>query len=330
MAKKRQGRNSPKRSKTEEAVALEQLSPEEVPERLRPEFYFDFEAHPFTHSGLFQWEGVNSVVTALGATNKYASDWLSRELPPRAKVARLFEDNFPEPCQAVGHFLIVLEPGAVCRPAQIIGSPRTERAPHVLHLAQGARLVGASVFLEDGDIFIGEGTTVERGVGIKGPAIIGKDCEVRQGAYLRGDTIMGDRATLRGELKNTVLMDEANFPHPSYLGDSIVGYRTHFGNQATSANLGIFAGLYERADRPNLVMELDGARYDLGRSKVGVIMGDYSQVGCNSVADPATFLGPYTIVYSLTRIVKGFYGPREVLKNKPLEKGVIERAPLRL
>jgi len=222
----------------------------------------------------------------------------------------------------------VLEPGAVCRPGQIIGPARVERAPHVLHVAQGATLVGSTVFLEDGDIFIGEGTTVEPGVGLKGPIIIGRDCEVRQGAYLRGDVIVGDGAVLRGELKNVVLMDEANFPHPSYLGDSIVGYRTHFGNQATSANLGIFAGLYERAERPNLVAELEGVRYDLGRSKVGIIMGDYSQVGCNAVADPGTFLGPYTIVYSLTRIVKGFYGPREVLKNKPLEKGVIERTPL--
>ena len=207
MVKKSEERGSSKRSKTKQAVALEQLAPEEVPEQLRPEFYFDFQARPFAHAGLFQWEGVNSVVTALGAIGNYASDWLSRELPPRAKVAHLFEDNFPKPCQAVGHFLIVLEPGALCRPAQIVGSLETERPPHVLHLAQGARLVGVSVFLEEGDIFIGEGTTVEPGVGIKGPAIIGKDCEVRQGAYLRGDVIVGERATIRGELKNVVLMD---------------------------------------------------------------------------------------------------------------------------
>lgn len=312
----------------QEVVALAQVPLQDVPERFRPGFYFDFEAYPFAHAGLFQCEGVNSVVTALDAIGKYTCDWLSRELPARAGGASVFEDDLPECCQAVGRFRVVLEPGAVCQPAQIIGS--ADGARHVLHLAKGARLAGASVYLDGGDIFIGEGTTVEPGVGIKGSTIIGKDCEVRQGAYLRGDVIVGDGAVLRGELKNVVLMDEANFPHPSYLGDSIVGYRTHFGNQATSANLGIFAGLYERSERPDLVLELDGTRYDLGRSKMGIIMGDYSQVGCNSVADPGTLLGPYTIVYSLTRITKGFYGPREVLKNKPLEKGVVERAPLRL
>jgi len=57
-------------------------------------------------------------------------------------------------------------------------------------------------------------------------------------------------------------------------------------------------------------------------------MGDFSQVGCNSVADPGTFLGPYTIAYALTRINKGFYGPNEVLKNKPMEHGVVEKVSL--
>jgi len=130
-------------------------------------------------------------------------------------------------------------------------------------------------------------------------------------------------------LKNTVLMDKANFPHPSYLGDSLCGYMTHFGNQATAANLGIFEGIRPRNERKNIILHLNGKLYDLGRSKVGIILGDFSQVGCNSVSDPATFLRPYTIVYSLTRLAKGFYGPNEVVKNKPHEKGVIERAPFR-
>ncbi len=157
----------------QEVVALEQLARRDVPERLRPDFYFDFEAYPFSHAGLFQCEGVNSVVTALDAIGKYACDWLSRELPARAGGASVFEDDLPECCQAVGRFRVVLEPGAVCQPAQIIGS--ADGAHHVLHLAKGARLVGASVYLDGGDIFIGEGTTVEPGVGIKGSTIIGKD-----------------------------------------------------------------------------------------------------------------------------------------------------------
>ncbi len=60
---------------------------------------------------------------------------------------------------------------------------------------------------------------------------------------------------------------------------------------------------------------------------MGICMGDFSQVGCNCVSDPGTFLKPYTIAYALARISKGFYGPNEILKNKPLEHGVIERSP---
>ena len=182
-----------------QVVALEQLAREDVPERLRPEFYFDFEAYPFAHARLFEREGVNSVVTALDAIGGYANDWLGSQLPARAQGAEVLEGSLPEPCQCLGRFRVVLEPGAVCRPAEIIGSLEDDGPPPVLHLAKGASLVGASIWLEDGDIFIGEGTTVEPGVGIKGATIIGKDCEVRQGAYLRGNVVVGDGAVIRGE-----------------------------------------------------------------------------------------------------------------------------------
>ena len=155
----------------------------------------------------------------------------------------------------------------------------------------------------------------------------GKDTEIRQGAYLRGDIIIGNGCTIRGEIKNCVLMDKANFPHPSYLGDSLCGHMTHFGNQATTANLGIFAGLVPNDKRKPLVIRCNGKAYDFGKPKMGICMGDFSQVGCNSVTDPGTFLKPYTISYALARIPKGFYGPNEILKNKPLEHGIIERSP---
>ncbi|HKJ69094.1 MAG TPA: hypothetical protein VKA68_14140, partial [bacterium] len=190
----------------------------------------------------------------------------------------------------------------------------------------GASVIGANIFLDSGDIFIGEGTLVEPGSGIKGPTIIGKHNEIRGGAYFRGNVITGDQGTFRGEIKNAVMMDGANFPHPSYVGDSICGYKTHFGNQATTANLGIYAGVF---GKQNILVRLNGKVYDTGRPKIGIILGDYSQVGCNSVSDPGVFLAPNTIVYQLCRINKGFYGPQEVIKYKPLENKVIERDTLR-
>lgn len=310
-------------------VELSKLSPEEVPEELRYQAYFDFEARPFAHQALFAREGVNSVYGAILAIGDYAKEWLGRTLQEKRSggSARVLTDETAGGGQAVGHFQVLLAEDAVFAPAVVVGSASAEQR-HTICLEAGARVVGGFIYLDGGDIYIGPGTTVEPGAGIKGPTIIGADGEIRQGAYLRGNCVLGDGTTIRGELKNVVMMDKANFPHPSYVGDSLCGYMTHFGNQATTANLGIYEGLRERDQRKPLILTIGDVGYNLGNPKMGVCMGDFSQLGCNSVTDPGTFLRPYTIAYALTRLSKGFYGPNEVLKNKPMEHGVIERVPL--
>jgi len=306
-----------------DAIVLKDLKAEEVPQRLRPSFYFDFAQYPFDHAELFNKK---SIIDVIAGVNEYAKAWLCSKLnalKSAAGVTRKTEADYKGRCY--GRFAVLLEPGAVFEPTFMRGTDDSAATPKTLAIAKGAKVIGANVFLDEGDIYVGEGTYIEPGVGVKGPTIVGKSNEIRQGAYFRGDCIIGDKCTLRGELKNTVLMNKANFPHPSYLGDSLCGFDTHFGNQATSANLGILAIL----SRDPIIIECDEKKYNLGRPKVGIIMGDKSQVGCNSVSDPATFLGPWTIVYELTRLNKGFYGPKEVIKNKPMEHGVIERIPLR-
>jgi hypothetical protein len=314
-----------------EVVKLSELSSERVPDELKPAAYFDFKAHPFAHEALFERDDVNSVYGAILAIGKYAKEWLAGAVA-RAKADRsdlvVHTDAAPGGGQAVGHFEVVLEPGATFEPACVVGSADAE-SRNTVYLAAGARVIGSVLYLDEGGLYVGSGTRIEPGVGIKGPTIIGKKCEIRQGAYLRGKCILGDGCTIRGELKNVVMMDKANFPHPSYVGDSICGYMTHFGNQVAAANLGIFEGLRDVDKRHNLVLTIDGVGYDLGTPKMGVCMGDFSQIGCNSVTDPGTFLRPYTITYPLTLLRKGFYGPEEIWKNKPIDRGVVERAPLR-
>lgn len=307
-----------------EVKDLAKLGSEDVPEQLKVGYYFDFEKHPFRHQDLFETSGVNSVVSVLGRIDSYTKDWLAKtiaagreETNPKA----LTQDNFES--RSSGPFKALVEEGAIFEPVFVQGS-RLEDRTYTIYVTKGARVIGANIFLDEGDIYVGEGSKIEPGVGIKGPTIIGQNNDIRQGAYFRGDVITGDGGTFRGELKNAVMMDEANFPHPSYVGDSLCGYKTHFGNQATTANLGIYAIIL---GKENVEIKLNGRAYDLGRPKIGIILGDYSQVGCNSVSDPGAFLAPYTIVYQLSRINKGFYGPSEVLKNKPLEKNIIERAP---
>eukprot|EP00971_Amphidinium_carterae_P200446 3977673-Amphidinium_carterae.2 len=123
-------------------------------------------------------------------------------------------------------------------------------------------------------------------------------------------------------------MDSAELCHPGYCGDSIIGYAGHFGCQAVTANLGLMGGelrltLTSIEDGPS-----ETTRVALGRRKMGLILGDHSQLGCNTVSDPGTFLGPRTMVYPLTRLAAGMYGPDELVKNRPAEAGVVVRVPL--
>jgi hypothetical protein len=307
-----------------DVIPLKGVPRDEVPAELKVETYFDFGAHPFRHEALFQRDDVNSVYGAILAIDDYAKSWLGENLPKLKEGGNVTvcTDDVPG-VECTGHFTALVEEGATFQPGRIVGA--NDGSGGTVYIAAGASVVGTKIYL-DKDIYVGEGTVIEPGVGVKGPTIIGKNNDIRQGAYLRGDVITGDGCIMRGELKNTVLLDKANFPHPSYVGDSICGFMSHFGNQATAANLGIFEGLREGDDRKNIVVKAGGKSYDLGKPKMGICLGDFSQVGCNSVSDPGTFLGPKTIVYSLTRITKGFYGPNEILKNKPMEHGVVERA----
>ena len=304
---------------TTDALTLSDLSPDDVPEKLRAPYYFDFAAHPFAHAGLFGSDNARSIIDAIAGIEAYATGALREIIAAAGPAARKTHADFPGRC--VGQFTVLLAEGAIFEPGFVVGG---DDPSATLVLAAGAKVLGANVWLDGGSIAVGAGTVVEPDVGLKGPTVLGADCELRQGAYFRGSVVTGDGCCFRGELKNTVVMDKGNFPHPSYLGDSLCGYATHFGNQATSANLGIFAVI----ERAPIVMAVDGRRYDLGRPKVGIVMGDFSQVGCNCVSDPGTFLAPWTVVYQLTRLNRGFYGPNELLKNKPMEHGVIERVPL--
>lgn len=307
----------------ENVIKLKDAKKQEMPPDLQVEAYFDFKAHPFEHQTLI--EQANSVYDAILGINDYAKKWLADTIAGKRGTAKVLDKKDLKSVHTIGNFEVLLEEGATFEPARVIGSEKKDVC-HTIYLASDTKVLGSDIYLDKSSIYIGAGTTVEAGVGLKGPLIIGKKTEIRQGAYLRGDCIIGNGCVIRGEIKNCVLMDLANFPHPSYLGDSLCGYMTHFGNQATTANLGIFAGLVPNEKRKPLILKCDGKAYDLGKPKMGICLGDFSQVGCNSVSDPGTFLKPYTIVYALTRISKGFYGPNEILKNKPMEHGIVERS----
>lgn len=311
-------------------MQLRSLAKADVPPQLRVGFYFDFAAHPFAHAELLT--SAKDIVEVLGAIHNYAVDWLARAWQHRR--GRVLQD-LHSGAKVVGRRPPVNLPGGeadgcIVAPDILIGccsepGKSDPDADFGLQLGPRVQVLGGTFDLRSGGIWLGEGVVVEPGAHITGPAIIGARTTLRSGTYVRGDVVVGDGVVLRGELKNSIIMDCAELAHPGYAGDSIVGYKGHFGCQSLTANLGLFGA--------ELVVDVPGPgvtlRVALGRRKVGAVLGDHSQLGCGSVTDPATFLGPQTHVYPLSRLSSGFYGPHEIIKNKPAELGVLSRSKLR-
>jgi NDP-sugar pyrophosphorylase family protein len=144
------------------------------------------------------------------------------------------------------------------------------------------------------DVFIGEGTVIEPGVMIKGPAIIGRNCEIRHNAYIRENVIIGDGCVIGNscEFKNALLFNQCQVPHFNYVGDSIFGHKAHCGAGVKISNVKLVPG--------NVILEWEGQKYDTGLRKFGALLGDHTDIGCNAVLNPGTIIGRYSVVYPNT------------------------------
>lgn len=159
------------------------------------------------------------------------------------------------------------------------------------------------------DVFIGEGTVVEEGAFIKGPAIIGSNCEIRHGAYIRGNVITGDNCVLGNscEFKNCLLLDHVQVPHFSYVGDAILGNHSHLGAGVICSNLKLSTG--------NVILDYEGKRIDTGLRKFSVLLGDDAEVGCNSVLNPGSIIGRRSLLYPGTQW-RGILGSEQIVKTR--------------
>lgn len=145
-------------------------------------------------------------------------------------------------------------------------------------------------------IFIGEGTVVEPGAYIQGPCYIGKNCTIRHGAYIRGDVIVGDYCVIGHdtEVKHSILLNHATAAHFNYVGDSILGNKVNLGAGVKCANL--------RLDHQPIHVLIQGERVNTGLTKLGAIVGDGAQVGCNCVINPGTILGKNSFCFPCLNI----------------------------
>lgn len=158
------------------------------------------------------------------------------------------------------------------------------------------------------NIWVAKSAKVFDSVYLHGPLIIDENAEVRQCAFIRGNAIIGKGATVGNstELKNSILFDEVQTPHFNYIGDSILGYKSHTGAGAITSNL--------KSDKSLVTVLLGGEKVETGVKKFGAMLGDNVEVGCNSVLNPGTVIGKNTNVYPLS-FVRGYVPENSIYKR---------------
>lgn len=159
------------------------------------------------------------------------------------------------------------------------------------------------------NVWIAKSAKVAPTANVNGPAIIGRDAEVRHCAFIRGNAIVGEGAVVGNstELKNVVLFNKVQVPHYNYVGDSVLGYKSHMGAGSITSNV--------KSDKTLVVIKSSEENIETGLKKFGAMLGDEVEVGCNSVLNPGTVIGRHTNIYP-TSMVRGFIPANSIYKKQ--------------
>ncbi len=158
-------------------------------------------------------------------------------------------------------------------------------------------------------VFIAKSAAVADSAYISGPCIIDENAEIRHCAFIRGNAIVGKSAVVGNscEVKNSILFDCVQVPHYNYVGDSVLGYRAHMGAGAVTSNV--------KSDKSLVSINVDGKKVETNLKKFGAILGDFAEIGCNTVLNPGTVIGRHTNVYPLSS-VRGYVAENSIYKNR--------------
>lgn len=159
------------------------------------------------------------------------------------------------------------------------------------------------------NIWVAKSAKIAATACLNGPLIIDEEAEIRHCAFIRGNAIIGKKAVVGNstELKNAVIFDQVQIPHYNYVGDSVLGFKSHMGAGSITSNV--------KSDK-SLVTVKDGENeIPTGLKKFGAMLGDYVEVGCNSVLNPGSVIGPRTNVYPLS-MVRGVVPADSIYKKK--------------
>ncbi len=143
---------------------------------------------------------------------------------------------------------------------------------------------------------------------IDGPAIIGPETQIRHCAFIRGSVLIGAGCVVGNstEMKNSIIFDKVQVPHFNYVGDSILGYKAHMGAGAVTSNV--------KSDRTFITVRADGEQIVSNMKKFGAMLGDFTEIGCNTVLNPGTIVGKHTNVYPCS-CVRGVIPADSIYKN---------------
>ena len=179
---------------------------------------------------------------------------------------------------------------------------------HSLILELGPSLPSSEYEQLADDIWAARDSRIAASASLTGPVIIGHGTDIRHCAYIRGNALIGDGVVVGNstELKNVILFNGVQVPHYNYVGDSILGYKAHMGAGAITSNV--------KGDRSLVTLRVGTQRLETGLKKMGALLGDYAEIGCNSVLNPGTIIGRNTQVYPLT-MVRGTIPPDCILKQ---------------
>ena len=168
------------------------------------------------------------------------------------------------------------------------------------------------------NVWIAKDASIHPSATILGPAIIGRGTEVRVGAFIRGSVLVGDGCVVGNscELKNAILFDCVQVPHFNYVGDSILGYKSHTGAGAITSNV--------KSDKTPVTVRTSDGVIETGLKKFGAMLGDFVEIGCNSVLNPGTVIGRRTSVYPLSS-VRGAIAPDSIYKS---QANVVQRTDI--
>ena len=158
------------------------------------------------------------------------------------------------------------------------------------------------------DVFVHRTAKVATTASLTGPCIVGPESEIRHCAFIRGNALIGAHCVVGNstEIKNAILFDSCQVPHFNYVGDSILGHRVHMGGGAMTSNV--------RSDRGDVVIHVDGQNIPTGRMKVGAMLGDFVEIGADTLTNPGTIVGRSSIVYP-SMSVRGCVPPQSILKD---------------